>query len=84
MGSVCGSLTSCDDRIVASIDIDRLVEWEECITRYDGAVHRGIEVRDACPSKAGDKFGDVTDALCSNSGVSRPIAVPELKVWVGM
>jgi len=65
---------------VGSIDVDRLVEREECLTRNDGAIYRGIEIRDACPSEAGDKFGDVTDTLCSNSGVSRPIAVPELKV----
>jgi hypothetical protein len=69
---------------VASIDIDRLVEWEEDVTRYDGGVHRGIEFRDACPSEAGNKFGDVTDALCSNRRVSRPITIPELKVYTGM
>ena len=65
---------------MGSIDVDRLVEREECLTRNDGAVYRGIEILDACPSEAGDKFGDVTDTLCSNSGVSRPITIPELKV----
>lgn len=79
-----GSLTSCDDRIVGGIDVDWLVEREEGITRNGGAVHRGIEFRDACPSKAGDEFGDVTDTLCSDSGVSRPITVPVLKVCAGM
>lgn len=79
-----GSLTSCDDRIVGSIDVDWLVEREERLTRNGGAVHRGIEIGDACPSKAGDKFGDITDTLRSNSGVSRPITVPELKVCAGM
>ena len=79
-----GSLTSCDDRIVGSIDVDWLVEREECLTRNGGAVHRGIEIRDACPSEAGDKFGDITDTLRSNSGVSRSITVPELKICAGM
>ena len=50
---------------MASINIDRLVEREENFTRYDGAVHRGIEICDTCPSKAGNKFRDVTDALRS-------------------
>lgn len=80
----CGSLTSCDDRIVGSIDVDWLVEREEGLTRNDGAIHRGIEIRDACSSEAGDKFGDVTDTLYSDSGVSRPITVPELKVCAGV
>lgn len=73
-------LTSCDDGIVGSVDVDRLVEREEGLARNNRAVHGGVEIRDACPSEARDELRDVTDTLCGYSGVPRPVAVPKSKV----
>lgn len=73
-------LTVSNHDVVSGINKNRLAQGEGDVTRNDGRVDSGIELRKWRLGESSDEFLDISYALCGSSCTSRSLAIPERQI----